>query len=125
MPWWAILYLVCFTALGVAEVWGDCRDRRPEWFLACAIFSNLAVVYLFVAFWQPFLRVPLWHGAPVIYLAAVFWEFSSIVDDVRSLHGDPNMRETQRRIVPVVTATMTMAICLPAFVVAGISALGF
>lgn len=122
MPWWAILYLVCFAALSVAGVWGDCRERRPAWFLACAILSNLALVYFFVAYWRPVLRVSFWHAAPVIYLASVLWEVFSMVDDVRSLRGEPSMVEWERRIVPVVTAVATAVICLPAFIVAGISA---
>lgn len=125
MPSWAILYLICFAALGVAGVWVDCRERRPAWFLTCAILSNLAVIYLFITFWRPVFRVPLWYAAPVIYLASVFWEVFSMVDEIRSLRGEPSMGDPERRIVAVVTAVATSVLVLPAFIVAGMSALAF
>lgn len=74
MSWWTILYLGVFGALAAGGLWDDYRDRRPVWFLACSILSNLTVVYLFVAFWQPSLRSPLGVVAPVVFLAATGWE---------------------------------------------------
>jgi hypothetical protein len=64
MPWWAFLYLGLFAALAVAGVWGD-HERRPAWFLTCAVLSNLAVVCFFVGFWRPMVRVPLIYVAPI------------------------------------------------------------
>lgn len=123
MPWWVIVYLVLFVALAAAGLWDDVQDRRPAWFLTCAILSNLAVVYLFLAFWRPVLRVPLGYAALIAYFASMCWEACQAVGDLRSLRNDPALVAKQRDILAVVAAVATLVISLPAYVVAGISAI--
>lgn len=122
MPWWIIIYLVLFSVLSAGGLWDDYRDRRPAWFLACAVASNLTVVYLFVAFWQPSPRSPLGLVAPVAFIASMGWEVYQAVEDIRGLRADPELSDTQQRMVATITAVALPVICLPAFVVAGISA---
>jgi hypothetical protein len=122
MSLWIIIYLGLFGVLSVGGLWDDYRDRRPTWFLACAVASNLTVVYLFVAFWQPSLRSPLGLAAPVAFIASMCWEIFQAVEDIRGLRADPELSETQQRVIATITAIALPVICLPAFIVAGISA---
>jgi len=122
MTWWIILYLVVYCVLAVAGLWDDHRDRRPGRFLGCAVFSNLTVVYLFVAFWQPSLRSPLNFAAPLAFVASMCWEVFQSVQDIRGLRNDPDLSERHQRLVATITTIVLPAMCLPAFVVAGIAA---
>ena len=122
MSWWIIIYLGLFGLLSAAGLWDDYHDRRPAWFLGCAVASNLTVIYLFVAFWQPSLRSPLGLVAPVAFIASICWELFQAVQDIRALRTDPELSETQQRVIPTITAIALPMICLPAFIVAGISA---
>ena len=122
MSWWIIIYLGLFGVLSAGGLWDDYCDRRPAWFLACAVASNLTVIYLFVAFWQPSLRSHLGLVAPVAFIASMCWEFYQAVEDIRGLCADPELSETQQRVVATITAVALPVVCLPAFVIAGISA---
>ena len=122
MSLWTIIYLALFGVLAAAGLWDDVRDRRAAWFLGCAFISNLTVIYLFVAYWQPSLRAPLGLVAPLAFVASMCWELFQAVEDIRALRSDPELSERQQRVVASVTAIALPAICLPAFVVAGISA---
>jgi hypothetical protein len=122
MSWWIISYLGLFGLLSAGGVWDDYRDRRPASFLACAGLFNLTVIYLFVAFWQPSLRLALGLVAPAAFIASMCWELFQAVEDIRGLRADPELSETQRRVVATITAVALPLVCLPAFVVAGISA---
>jgi hypothetical protein len=122
MPWWVISYLALFGALSAGGVWDDYRDRRPAWFLACAVLSNLIVIYLFVALWQPSLRLPWDLVAPVAFIASMCWEVFQAVEDIRSLRADPELAEAQQRALATITAVALLLVCLPAFIIAGISA---
>jgi hypothetical protein len=122
MSWWIVSYLGLFGVLSAGGVWDDYRDRRPAWFLACAVLSNLTVIYLFVAFWQPFLRSLLGLVAPVAFIASMCWELFQAVEDIRGLRADPKLSETERHVVATITAVALPLVCLPAFIVAGISA---
>ncbi|MEZ6065614.1 MAG: hypothetical protein R3B90_07850 [Planctomycetaceae bacterium] len=124
MAWWTIGYLVLFGLLAVAGLWDDARNRRPAWFLGCAVVSNVTVIYLFVAFWQPSLRVPLGWAAPVLFVASMCWELFQSFEDLRGLRVDPQVSETQQRAMATITAGVLLMVCLPAFIVAGISAFG-
>ena len=122
MSWWIIGYLGLFVVLSAGGLWDDYRDRRPAWFLACAVLSNLTVIYLFVAFWQPSLRSLLGLVAPVAFIVSMCWELFQAVEDIRGLRADPELSETERRVVATMTAVALPLVCLPAFIVAGISA---
>ena len=122
MPWWILVYLGVFVLLSAGGLWADVRDRRPVWFLACAFVSNLTVIYLFLAFWQPSLCSSLGLVAPVAFLAAMGWELFQAREDLRDIREDPELSETQRRVVARITAVALSLICLPAFILAGISA---
>jgi hypothetical protein len=122
MPWWIIIYLGLFGVISAGGLWSDYRDRRPAWFLACAAASNLTVIYLFVAFWQPSLRSPLGLVAPVAFIASVCWELFQAVEDIRGIRSDPELSETEQRVIAIATVVLMLVICLPAIVVAGISA---
>jgi hypothetical protein len=122
MSWWIIGYLGLFGVLSAGGLWDDYRDRRPAWFLACAVLSNLTVIYLFVAFWQPSLRLSLGLVAPVAFVASMCWELFQAVEDIRALRADPELSETERGVVATMTAVALPLVCLPAFIVAGISA---
>jgi hypothetical protein len=122
MSWWSIIYLVLFAVLAAAGLWDDFCDGRPAWFLGCAMVSNLTVVYLFLAFWQPPLRALLGIAAPVAFVASTCWELFQAVEDIRGLRSDTELSESQQRVVANITAIALPVICLPAFIVAGISA---
>ena len=122
MSLWTIIYLALFGVLGMAGLWDDVRDRRPTWFLGCAVISNLTVIYLFVAYWQPSLRAPWGVVAPLAFVASMCWELFQAVEDIRALRSDPELSEGQQRVVASVAAIALPVMCLPAFVVAGISA---
>ena len=122
MPWWSIIYLGFFGLLAAAGLWSDYREGRAAWFLACALFSNLTIIYLFVAFSEPSLRSRLGSVAPVVFVAAMCWELFQAVEDIRGLRSDTELAESQRRVIATLTAVGLSLICLPAFVVAGISA---
>jgi hypothetical protein len=118
MPWWAVVYFTMFCALSVAGIWDDCRDRRPTWFLGCAIVSNVIIAYLFVAYWQPTIRVPLGSIASVAFVATMCWELFQASEDIRALHTAPEIS----RAITVITAIAYPVICSPAFIVAGLAA---
>jgi len=122
MSLWTIIYLAFFGVLAAAGLWDDVRDRRPTWFLGCAVLSNLTVLYLFVAYWQPSLRVPLGVVAPLAFVASMCWELFQAIEDIRALRSDPELSEGQQRVIASVAAIALPAMCLPAFVLAGISA---
>ena len=122
MPWWIIIYLGLFGVISAAGVWSDYRDRRAAWFLACAAASNLTIIYLFVAFWQPSLRAPLGWVAPVAFIASVCWELFQAVEDIWGIRSDPELSETGQRVIALISAVLLLVICLPAIVFAGISA---
>ena len=124
MPWWSIIYLALFGVLAAAGLWDDFRDRRPAWFLGCVVFSNLTVIYLFASYWQPFLRAPLGVMAPVAFVASMFWELYQAFLDIRAISADPELSKTGQRTIAGITAIALPITCLPAFIVAGISAFG-
>jgi len=118
MSWWITFYFVVFCLLSIAGICDDYRDRRPSWFLGCAIVANLIVAYLFVAYWQPTLRASLGSIASVAFVAAMCWELFQGAEDIRALYADPEVSHA----VTVVTALAYPLICLPAFIVAGLTA---
>jgi hypothetical protein len=122
MSLWTITYLALFGMLAAAGLWEDVRDRRPAWFLGCAIISNLTVIYLFVAYWHSSLRPPWGLVAPLAFVASMCWELFQAVEDIRALRSDPELSDREQRVIAGVTAIALPVICLPAFVVAGISA---
>jgi hypothetical protein len=122
MSMWTIIYLALFGVLAAAGLWEDVRDRRPTWFLGCAVISNLIVIYLFVAYWEPSLRAPWGLAAPLAFVASMCWELFQAVEDIRALRSDAELSEWQQRVIAGVTAIALLVICLPVFVVAGISA---
>ena len=122
MTWWFILYLVLYAALAVAGLWDDYCDHRPAWFFGLAVLSNVTIVYLFVAFWYPVLRTPLGIVAPTAFVAAICWEVFQAVEDIRGLAPDSELTETQQRVVAAITTVTLPILCVPAFVVAGITA---
>lgn len=122
MSWWIVIYLVLFAVLSVAGLLDDYRDRRPAWFLACAVASNFTVIYLFVAFWQPSLRFGLSVAAIAAFIASMGWELYQAIEDIRAIRADPELSETQQRVVAGLTVIALLVICLPAFVIAGMSA---
>ena len=122
MSWWTIIYLGLFGVLAAAGLWDDVRDRRSAWFLGCAVISNLTVIYLFVTFWHPSLRAPLGLIAPLAFVGSMCWELFQAVEDIRALRLDPELSEREQRVTASVAAISLPVICLPAFVVAGISA---
>lgn len=118
MPWWILVYFIMFCVLSVAGIWDDCRDRRPAWFLGCAIVSNVIIAYLFVAYWQPTMRSALGSIASAAFVAAMCWELFQATEDIRALQTAPEFS----RAVTVVTAITYPVICSPAFIVAGLTA---
>jgi hypothetical protein len=50
------------------------------------------------------------------------WELFQAVEDIRGLRADPELSETERRVMETITAVALPVICLPAFVIGGISA---
>ena len=122
MSWWIIIYLGLFTTLSAGGFWDDFCNRRPVWFLGCTVASNLTVIYLFVAFWCPSLRIFLGNVAPIIFVASMFWELFQVVEDIHGLQPDPEISKKWRRVIYVFAALALPVICLPAFIIAGISA---
>ncbi|HEU4340453.1 MAG TPA: hypothetical protein VFU31_02665 [Candidatus Binatia bacterium] len=122
MSWWIISYFVLFAVLAAGGLWDDWRDRRPAWFLGCALLSNVIIAYLFVAFWQPSLRAPLGVVAQLAFAASICWELFQLVQDIHGLHSDPELSERQQRLYATVVAIAVPLICLPAFLIAGITA---
>ncbi len=122
MSWWAIIYFGLFGVLSVAGLWDDFFERRPAWFLACAVASNLIMADLIVAFWRPSLSAALGIVAPVAFVVSMCWELFQAVEDLRTLHSDPDLSESEQRFVTIFTAITLPVLCLPAFIVAGISA---
>ena len=122
MTWWIILYLVLYAVLALAGLWEDYHDNRPAWFFGLAVLSNVTIVYLFVAFWYPALRIRLGIVAPAAFVASICWEVFQAVEDIRALATDPELSETQQRVVAAITAVTLTALCMPAFVIAGIAA---
>ena len=122
MSWWIIIYLGLFGVLSAGGLWDDYRTQRPAWFLALAVVSNLTVIYLFVAFWQPSLRSLLGLVAPVAFIASMCWELFQVVEDIRGISADPELSKIQQLVFATIAAVALPVICVPAFVVAGISA---
>lgn len=60
--------------------------------------------------------------APVAFIASMCWELFQAVEDIRGIRADPELSETQQRVVATISAIALSMICLPAFIVAGISA---
>lgn len=50
------------------------------------------------------------------------WELFQAVEDLRELPSDPDLSESERRFVTIFTAITFPVMCLPAFIIAGISA---
>lgn len=119
MPWWAILYLGLFGLLAVGGLQNDMENRRPAWFLACAVVSGTAIMYLFAAHWLPWLRAPETAVASA-YVAAMSWELYQLYDDVRRISHDPDMSLA----LQYATSGFVIVFSLPMFIVAGISAFG-
>jgi hypothetical protein len=122
MSWWSLIYLGLFGVLAAAGLWDDIRNRRPAWFLGCVVFSNLTVVYLFAAYWRPSLLAPWSVMAPVAFVVSMCWELLQGIQDIRALDADPELSETEQRLITGITAIALPITCLPAFIVAGISA---
>jgi hypothetical protein len=122
MSWWIVVYLGLFGVLAVAGLWDDYCDRRPAWFLGCAVISNLTIICLFVAFWNPPLHSILGGIAPVLFIASTCWELFQAVEDLRNQRADPQLSKSQERLAGIVTALVLPLISLPAIVVAGIDA---
>ena len=122
MSWWAIIYFGLFGVLSVAGLRDDFCERRPAWFLACAVVSNLIVAYLIVAYWREFLSAAWGIVAPVAFVVSMCWELFQAVEDLREWHSDPDLLESEQRFVTIFTAITFPVMCLPAFIIAGISA---
>ena len=104
MSWWAIVYLVLFGVLAAAGLWDDFRDRRPAWFLGCAAVSNLTIIFLFVAFWQPSLRSSAGLGSTSdIHRRDGLGVVSGGRGHPRT-GADPELSERQQRVVATIAA---------------------
>jgi hypothetical protein len=124
MSWWIFIYLGLFGVVSVAAFRDDYRNQRPVWSVACSVVSFVIVTYLFIAFWHPLLRAPLGMVAPPAFVVSVCWFLYQAVEDIRKLPATPKLSKTQRRIAAIITAVVVPVILLPAFIVAGIAALG-
>jgi hypothetical protein len=122
MSWWAVVYFGLFGVLSVAGLWDDFCERRPAWFLTCAVVSNLIVAYLIVAYWRQSLSAALGIVAPVAFVVSMGWELFQEVEYLHEMHSDPELSEGEQNVFTHITAIVTLAICLPAYIVAGISA---
>lgn len=125
MSWWFGIYLGLYAVLSAAGLRDDYRDRRPAWFLASAIASNLTVAFFFIAFWQPSFCAPLGLAAPLAFIAAMCWEWFQTAQDIRRLCAEPGLSAPQQRLIAIISTLFSLTICLPAFAVAGISAFSF
>ena len=122
MPYWVIAYLIVFGVVAAAGIWDDWRTKRPSWFLACAVTANVTVAWLFTTYWHSALHPSGRFIAPVAYLLAMTWELYQAIDDTLDANSDPSISRTQRRTEAAVTLVILAVTCVPAYVVAGISA---
>lgn len=122
MSWWIIVYIGLFILLSAAGLWGDYCDRRPAWFLVCAFLANVIVVYLFITFWHTSLRIPLGVVAPIAFIASMCWEAFQAIEEILDLPADPELTVKQQRTVAALTTVALIILCVPVFIVAGISA---
>lgn len=120
MTWWIQLYLLLFVALLIAGLWDDCRSGRPLWSLWLAGLSCVVVVDLFVGRWQGSLIPEGTQLGKALYLMAVGWQLHEARLDLRQAGDDPDLT----RGTIVLGTILSILFCLPAFVVAGISAFG-
>ncbi len=120
MPWWAILYLGLFGLLAVGGLENDMENRRPAWYLGCAVLSGATIMYLFVAYWQPWLRAIPGAAVPLAFAAAAGWALYQLFDNARSILTDPGISSGVGRAAVGFVVTFS----LPMFVTAGISAFG-
>jgi hypothetical protein len=99
MSLWTVIYLALFGAVAAAGLWDDVRDRRPTWFLGCVVISK-----------------------PLAFVASMCWELFQAVVDIRVLRSDAEPSEGDQRLIASIAAIALAAVCLPAFVIAGMSA---
>jgi hypothetical protein len=122
MSWWIIVYIGVFILLSAAGLWDDYCDRRPVWSLVCALLANLTVAYLFVTFWHTSLRSPVGIVAPTAFVASMCWEAFQAIKEILDLPADPELTAKQQRAVVALTTVALIVLCVPVFIVAGISA---
>lgn len=118
MPWWALIYLILFVAVVAVATREDIRDGERVRFI---IFDSVAAVifaYLLAAFWVHQLREAVGWFAPIAFILAIGWEIADMPRGLRQVRGDSELTEMEKRFLLV----GGFIFCLPAYVIAGISA---
>lgn len=119
---WIQLYLAVFVVLSIAGILDDYRDRRPFWFLALSVLSNIIIVLLFIAYWNSSLLDGAGILSQVLFIAAIGWEAYQAVLDSHATEEQANSETEGGRSTIILGTLLFLALSLPAFVVAGISA---
>lgn len=122
MKIWIQLYLAVFIVFSIAGILDDFRERRPSWFLAFAGLSNIIIVILFIAYWNRSWLDGVGTLAQVLFITAMAWEGYQAVLDFRATGAESNSEEEGGRAALIIGILLFSVLCLPAFVVAGISA---
>ena len=118
MPWWAIIYLVLFIIFIVGAVYVSFREGEPRLLLVFDSFTGIVFAYLVTAFWLHPLREVLGWFAPVAFAIAIGWEIADTPRELRKIHSDPELSDMEKRLAPVIG----IGICIPAYVLAGMTA---
>jgi len=122
MKIWIQLYLAVFIVFSIAGILDDFRERRPFWFLALAGLSNIIIVLLFIAYWNRSWLDGVGILAQVLFIAAMVWEGYQAVLDFCATGAPTNSEEEEGRPALILGVLLFSVLCLPAFVIAGISA---
>jgi hypothetical protein len=116
MPWWVVIYGAVLAGLIVAAVWGDIRDHRPAWHVACEALSSTCLVFFVVAYWHPEVR---WGSAGVVALLlglSIVWELYSARVDIADATPDPELSDRENAITDYLGAAGALILLVPAYV---------
>ena len=124
MAWWIKFYLLLYVIFAIAGMWDDYKAKRSIGYIFAAGLSNVVIVGLFVALLNPEKLERFGMLVPWAFVAAMCWEVFQFVEDNWSERSETDrirIRSRDRRAL-IVGVLLYMAISLPAFIVAGISA---
>ena len=113
----AVFYLVLYGLISVAGIVSDIHDRKPSWFVACAVTANLIEAFLIAAYWHPVLVTGLGFVALTSFVLAMCWELYAGVVDLR----DPELA-TLSNVRKAIWLMVAALLLVPAYVLAGLAA---
>jgi hypothetical protein len=113
LPWWALVYLVGYAAVGIAASRDDYRKGRGLWAVGELLATALGVLFV-VALWYPGLQAQMGKAVVPLFVGALVWEVVSAAHDLAHVEPDPELPAATDRFAQRLGVVLAAMLVTPA-----------